>query len=240
VPDEARAPHAGVMAEDATAITLNIDGPVEDVGALADAGILGRVRRVEFVETGTATVVNVLRSLPHVRSVTFVEDQHAMATVRAIDTCLPHSVQSLNFAGFETTTFNDSVAVALCRSPRMAQLRHLALYNCNLRQRGALAIANGTFRCLEALHLGLGHDSANRVGANGAGALAQALPHLRTLDLSFNAIGDRGARVLCRARKRGCLRSLEELYLQGNGITDVGLAALRGSPLAGHVVDLDL
>jgi uncharacterized protein (TIGR02996 family) len=231
------ADHADALAKVAVEMTLNIEDPDDDVQALADHVLLERVRRLEFGEDATSrnVVARLLRAprLTGVRSVTFVDDQHAAETVRAIDGHLPNTVRALNFAGYRVTTFNDAVAAELCRSPRVAQLEHLALYNCNLRKAGAQAIGNGTFRGLETLYLGLGNHTANSVGAEGIEALA-SLTRLRTLDLDFNSIGDKGVRALHR------FRNVESLHLQANGITDKGIAALCDSPLLHQLTVLDL
>ncbi len=217
--------------QDGDALTLIINGP-DDVAALTGSPLLDRVLRVEFNST-QETVAPILGMLPNVRSVTFVDDPHAAETVRAVDEHLPNTVRALNFAGFMATTFDDDTAAALCRSPRVAQLEHLALYNCNLTQRGAHAIGGGTFRELKALHLGLGHSTMNRIGPEGVAALTP-LSHLVTLDLGFNHIGDQGVRSL-RA-----FRNLTELHLQGNGITNKGLLALCDLPFLHRLTFLDL
>jgi hypothetical protein len=208
-------------------LTLTIESP-DDLDVLAGSPELDRVLRVEFTVTAGTVIAETLRALPNVRSVTFVDDENALQTVRTIDAQLPNSVRAVNFAGYAATNFNDYTAAILCGSPRVAQLEHLALYNCNLSQMGALAIANGTFEGLRALRLGLGHQSRNLIGANGVIALAKgtALKNLETLELEFNEIGDRGVAALC---KSALVHQLTLLDLSHNGITSKGLARLAAT-----------
>jgi hypothetical protein len=214
------------------AVTLIIDAP-EDVRALTRSALLGRVLRVEFNVTSGDTVAKTFELLPDVQSVTFIDDENALATVKAIDSHLPNTVRALTFAGFMATTFDNDAAAILCRSPRVAPLEHLALYNCNLTRQGAKAIGSGTFHNLTALHLGLGNYTMNHIGPDGVQHLTP-LTRLTTLDLDYNHIGDKGVRAL-RA-----FPGLEQLHLQANDITNRGLLALCDAPFLRELGFLDL
>lgn len=214
------------------AVTLIIDAP-DDVRALTGSPLLGRVLRVEFNVTTGDTVAKTLQMLPNVQSVTFIDDENALNTVKTVGSHLPNTVRALNFAGFMATTFNDDVAAILCRSPRLVQLEHLALYNCNLTRQGAKAIGSGTFHNLTALHLGLGNYTMNHIGADGVRHLT-ALTGLTTLDLDFNHIGDKGVRAL------HSFRHLERLHLQANDISNKGILTLCDAPFLAGLSYLDL
>jgi hypothetical protein len=80
------------------------------------------------------------------------------------------------------------------------------------------------------------------IGAEGARALAAALPHaplLQTLDLRFNSIGADGARALAAALPHAPL--LKMLDVRFNSIGDEGVRALAVAlPLAPQLRTLDL
>jgi hypothetical protein len=231
--------HADALAEVSVELTLRIEDVDTDLGPLADHPLLDRVQRVEFGEDVTehqdflAEFFQAPR-LTSLRSATFTDDSSAAGTVRTIHEHLPPTVTSLNFAGFVKTTFDDSVARALCSSPRVAQLANLGLYNCNLTAAGAEAIGDGTFTGLTALNLGTGHHTRNDIGAEGVRALTP-LTRLTRLDLDSNGIGDRGVRPLRRA-----FRQLRRLYLRANDISDKGLTMLCDAPVIRRLEFLDL
>jgi Leucine-rich repeat (LRR) protein len=202
------------------------------------------VRHLTFLEEATdGGLVADLLSAPgfsDLRAVSFHDDENAKNTVRAVISHLPDTVRSLHFLGHMSTTFDDAVAADLASSPRVAQLEHLTLYNCNLREDGAVALGRGTFRELEGLRLGRGQYSRNMIGPNGTIAIAESLDFLESLDLDFNSIGDRGVRALRSASRRHRLQLLHELHLQANEITDDGIEALCQSALVHQLTLLDL
>ncbi|CAK0906553.1 unnamed protein product, partial [Prorocentrum cordatum] len=92
----------------------------------------------------------------------------------------------------------------------------------------AAVLASGAAPRLQRLYL-----SSNRVGDEGAAALAEALrapgalPRLQRLYLFDNRVGDEGAAALAEAlRAPGALPSLQALGLDGNRVGDEGAAAL--------------
>lgn len=231
--------HADALAEVSVELTLRIEDVDTPLGPLADHPLLERVQRVEFGEdvTGHQDFLAEFFQAPrltNLRSVTFTDDPSAAETVRTVDEYLPLTVTSLNFAGFMTTTFDDSIARELCSSPRVAQLENLGLYNCNLTAEGAAAVGDGTFPGLTALHLGMGHHARNHIGADGVKALGP-LTRLSHLDLDFNNLGDRGIRSLRRA-----FRHLRRLHLRANNISDKGLTMLCDAPVIRQLEFLDL
>ena len=82
-----------------------------------------------------------------------------------------------------------------------------------------------TQQCLHLANKGLGDKEATLLAA---GALA--LPQLTQVDLSFNKIGDTGARALARAANLfGAFERVECWLLSMNEIDDEGLGALAGA-----------
>lgn len=116
----------------------------------------------------------------------------------------------------------DSV-MALAKAPWLAELEELDLGGNQLREPGALALAEVPFSRLRRLALascGIARDSARRL------LRSPHLTRLRQLRLHENAIGDAGAIALARSR----MRSIEDLDLQTCAIGDAGVAELAGSP----------
>jgi uncharacterized protein (TIGR02996 family) len=234
-------PYADRLDEVAPTLTLNVE-PSEKTAFPAHR-VFSRVRHLDFDEYATedGALAGILASpgLTGLRTVSLYDDEQAKESVEAIDAHLPDTVTTLNFVGFMSTTFTDKVAAQLSRSPRVSQLRHLVLYNCNVLEAGAQALAHGGFQALETLRLGIGQYSRNIVGPMGAAAIANgsAMQYLTELDLDFNDITDDGVSALASGTS---LQFLEELHLQANGITDKGLAALCDSPLLHQLTLLDL
>jgi uncharacterized protein (TIGR02996 family) len=124
---------------------------------------------------------------------------------------------------------------ALCRSPYLTNLTHLAL-GLNALDGDAAKIIAGTsaLRNLTDLELCL-----NEITAEGARALA-ASPHLRQLarlDLGCNWIGDEGIAALLYSPVLG---GIQEVDLSSNLLTDATLEALGRSPHLRHLRRLDL
>lgn len=114
---------------------------------------------------------------------------------------------------------------------RMPTVRSLQLQGCELGTEGVTSLAENLGYARALLHLDL---TDNRMGADGAAAVAASLPPtLEELLLARNAIGDRGATTLATAlvRKRKCV--LRTLVLASNGLRDaaaVALAEALGAP----------
>eukprot|EP00931_Biecheleriopsis_adriatica_P056690 TRINITY_DN33603_c0_g1_i2.p1 TRINITY_DN33603_c0_g1~~TRINITY_DN33603_c0_g1_i2.p1 ORF type:complete len:398 (+),score=124.36 TRINITY_DN33603_c0_g1_i2:123-1316(+) len=66
----------------------------------------------------------------------------------------------------------------------------------------------------------------------------QGPPNLRILFLSGNSIGDLGLAALCDATAFGALANLERLYLNGNKISDGGMAEMSGAMAGGRLANL--
>jgi uncharacterized protein (TIGR02996 family) len=113
-------------------------------------------------------------------------------------------------------------ALALAKAPWLAELEELDLGGNELRDPGALALAQVPFSRLRRLALascGIVRDSARRL------LRSPHLARLRQLRLHENAIGDAGAIAIARSR----MRSIEDLDLQTCAIGDDGVRELAGS-----------
>ena len=118
------------------------------------------------------------------------------------------------------------------KSKAMARLEELSLYNNNLGDEGAAAIATaaaaGGLPRLESLCL------ASKIGDAGVQALASAFaggafPKLDWLGLSRNKIGDAGLIAIAEALEKGALPELKSLFLNNNSIGDEGMKALMAA-----------
>jgi uncharacterized protein (TIGR02996 family) len=147
----------------------------------------------------------------------------------------------------------DEGAEVLARSPHLKRLTTLDLYESALEVRGVRALAHSaSLAGLTTLVLGGActdgdgdawvsalveppaqltrlnylHLSFNYIGDKGARALTRApqLASLSSLDLKYNEIGAKGARALAESPHLGGLRALN---LRGNGLNEDALAALR-------------
>src|SRR5262249_16154466 len=117
--------------------------------------------------------------------------------------------------------------------PGLAGLKMLDVSHCDLRDRGAIALAAAPkLSGLRWLFI-----NSNQVGAVGIKALLPKLPALTMLDLSDNLLRGDAARALAGVKTP---RSRRVLNLAGNGIDDAGVAALAGSPRLKKLVGLDL
>jgi uncharacterized protein (TIGR02996 family) len=151
------------------------------------------------------------------------------------------------------SALGDEGAELLARSPHLKRLTTLDLYESALEARGVRALArSASLAGLTTLVLGGActdgdgdawvsalveppaqltrlsylHLSFNYIGDKGARALASAahLANLTTLDLKYNQVGAKGARALAESPHLGGLRALN---LRGNGLDEAAQAALR-------------
>lgn len=111
------------------------------------------------------------------------------------------------------TIRSDSELDAWLASGGLRGVRTLVAWNLTLTDAGACALA-GAVGARDLVDVDL---SWNRIGAQGAAALAGALPQLRALRLYHNDVGAEGARAVADAAP-----SLERLNLCGNGVGDDG------------------
>jgi uncharacterized protein (TIGR02996 family) len=112
-------------------------------------------------------------------------------------------------------------AEMLAGSPHLGGLRRLELSNNDLGPYGAAQLGHGNPR---PAHLGL---ALNNLRAAGVEALlgTPLAAHLRSLDLSGNGIGDRGARALAESPYLG---GLSYLYINLTALAPADQARLRG------------
>jgi uncharacterized protein (TIGR02996 family) len=112
---------------------------------------------------------------------------------------------------------------ALAQAPWLAELEELDLGGNELRDPGAIALAQVPFSRLRRLAL-----ASCSIGKHGARSLLRSahLARLRQLRLHENPIGDGGAVAIARSR----MRSIEDLDLQRCAIGDGGVSELAGSP----------
>jgi uncharacterized protein (TIGR02996 family) len=126
---------------------------------------------------------------------------------------------------------------ALVGAPVLARLRTLRLLNLSLDPGDARALAASGLTRLQRLDLGWGSYNPNRVGPEGAAAIASSLSlsGLTQLVLDFNHVGDEGLAALARS---STLQQLVQLSLKGNELGDAGLRALaegEGLPALIHL-----
>eukprot|EP00928_Gymnodinium_smaydae_P007539 TRINITY_DN12700_c0_g1_i2.p1 TRINITY_DN12700_c0_g1~~TRINITY_DN12700_c0_g1_i2.p1 ORF type:complete len:1022 (-),score=183.04 TRINITY_DN12700_c0_g1_i2:479-3544(-) len=126
--------------------------------------------------------------------------------------------------GLQHNAIGGSGALALATALQtVASLRELLLYSNKLGASGAVAITRALPPQLTALDIG-----SNCIGDAGARGVANALgthPSLRELHLDYNDIGDDGGRALVHFV--GNCRTVERLWLHGNSLSEVVLAALE-------------
>ncbi len=108
-----------------------------------------------------------------------------------------------------------------------AALRRLGIFNCDVGDAGAAALADAlqVNTTLTSLHF-----YYNKIGSDGAVALAGALKVNKTLTtfaFELNFIGDAGGVALADALQFNT--ALKRLRLHGNGIEDAGMAAIANS-----------
>lgn len=130
------------------------------------------------------------------------------------------------------------LAAQLCDGPVACALSQLNL-SCNKLDDASVAalakpIARGRLQ-----RVALAHCAVSAVGAGElAAALAAPGCALTHLDVSHNAVGDRGAAALVRAVQRSA--SVQALNLAGNALTDQVCDAFDGSFAASALAQLDL
>lgn len=240
--------HADALLTVAPTLRLRLEDLTVNDPALArllDHPLMERVEQIDVSESdddlderGVRLLLTASR-LRRLRAFSLFDADCNPQTVRAVAEHLPTTVTSLSFVGFMSTTVNDDAIAVLAGSPRLAQLAHLTLYNCNLRGAGASHLATSPYLTgLKTLRLGLGQYTLNQIGADGAAALAEATfaPGLAHLDLDFNDIGDAGLRALTDGR----LAAIRILRLQRNLLSDGPVTELLRSPLAQRLEVLDL
>ena len=145
----------------------------------------------------------------------------------------PASVVSLAmFSG----DFGASEARVLADARSLDRLRRLELFQCEIGDEGARALAStSAFPRLVELAVS-GTDGVHTIGAAGTAALADAreLGELELLDLSRNRIGDGGARAIAGSPR---MARFQHLILHRCGVGD-GARALAASPYLGALRSL--
>jgi len=139
--------------------------------------------------------------------------------------------------------FGDAGMQALCEGlgcGAAPSLRSLNLARCQFGRAGAEALAaalgRGAFPKIESLHL-----YGNPVGNRGVTALAASLsklPALTTLYLGRCEIDDEGVASLVDNLGKDDFKALEKLFLNGNKVTDAGVAKLLAALNAGGLPKL--
>ena len=102
---------------------------------------------------------------------------------------------------------------------------HLNLHGLGFGDKGAVYLASRLWECVPLEYLSL---SDNKIGNEGAIALAQVLPrtHITKLALLYNRISNEGAIALASELPRTCIKTL---YLDSNQIGNEGATALASA-----------
>jgi len=129
--------------------------------------------------------------------------------------------------------FSSKAPAAIAASRTLGELQQLFLASCPLGDAGATALVTSAqlpaLRVLNLARTQCGHDTLEALGAGDLGA------RLVSLDLSHNAVDDRGLGALVAGRR---LDRLERLVLDGVMLSPAGIRALTAAPLATHLRSL--
>jgi uncharacterized protein (TIGR02996 family) len=216
----------------------------EALAQLGSHGLMEQVRSLQFGEG--ATVDSALRLLTSARwkrlaSCSLFDAQGFQKNAAALCEAIPETLRTLSLIGFISTDFDDASAAVLAGSPKLSSLEHLRLWNCNLHEAGAQALARSPHLArLRSLWLGLGQYTLNKIHAAGCAALAEpgALPALEVLDLDFNDVGDAGWLPVVESGK---LARFTELRLQKCSLSDASAVPMfAGATRLDALTTLDL
>ena len=199
-------------------------GAIGDGLLVALVGSLASLRRLRMTalgvgERGVASLVSG-RGCAQLATLDLTGNAIGSAAVQALAGSAQLQPAVLRLASCELSRAS---VEALAKAPWLAELEELDLGGNQLRDPGALALAQVPFSRLRRLAL-----ASCGIGRDGARALLRSphLARLRQLRLHENALGDAGALALARSR----MRSIEDLDLQACAIGDDGVIELAGSP----------
>lgn len=240
---------ADELARVAPLSVLTVEAPdEEDAGDGLAAGflelaLLERVRTLHLGEGMSAAALAKALAAPRLaglESASLFDGGGFPEAIEALARGIPASLRRLSLVGFMTTDFDDRCAEVLSSSPSVAALEHLRLWNCNLREGGARALARSPhLQALRSLELGLGQYTLNKIGEAGCRALAGegSLPRLASLDLDFNDVGDAGWLAMVQS---GRLARFTSLRLQRCLLSDVSAVPMFEAGRLDELVTLDL
>jgi uncharacterized protein (TIGR02996 family) len=235
------------IAARAPIVSVKIDDVDDEIlRRLAASPHLARLQHVELAGQASADGFHALSSSPHLRpgvslSCSFEVGPGARGLAGGRSA---NRIAKLSVAG----DLDDDAIAAIARMPRLSAFTHLDGAACPGAGR---ALAAAPMLAEVVIGEGLGQegalaltrsDSLRRIvlrgaglTAAGAGELVRGLsPELRLLAISFDELGDEGARAIAGAPQLGRLIELELNY---TGMTAAGLAAIVASP---HLDALEL
>jgi uncharacterized protein (TIGR02996 family) len=206
------------------------DEPSSRLAVARDVAADPRLARVELLATGLRWGAEGLAALlgsPHLgglRGLHIADPDCQVYAGEAIASARLPSLEFLALRGDYQGEMGDPGVVALARA-ELPALRDLALLNVSCGEASARALAaSSTLTQLHGLDFGYGSYNPNRIGPNGAAAIAESanFTQLRRLILDFNGIGDEGLAALAASPHLGALHYLS---LKSASITDAGLRA---------------
>jgi uncharacterized protein (TIGR02996 family) len=189
-----------------------------------------RLARVELLATGVRWGADGLAALlgspylGNLRGLHIADSDCQAYAGEAIAAARLPSLEFLALRGDYEGEMGDPGVIALARA-ELPALRDLALLNVSCGEASARALATSTtLTQLHGLDFGWGSYNPNRIGPNGAAAIAESanFSALRRLILDFNGIGDDGLAALAASPHLGALHYLS---LKSASITDAGLRA---------------
>jgi uncharacterized protein (TIGR02996 family) len=229
---------AAALEREAPLANLTIEAPDEEgaetfAPGFLELGLLERVRALHLGEgcsAGDAARALAAPRLARLSRFSLFDGQGFPAAIGPLSEALSPALRDLAFIGLASTYFDDACAARLAAAPGVTGLEHLRLWNCNLREAGALALARSpNLAKLRSLFLGLGQYTRNQIGPRGCAALAAeaALPSLEVLDLDFNDVGDEGWLAMVGSGK---LARFTELRLQRCQLGDASALPMWTAP----------
>lgn len=190
-----------------------------------------RLDRVELLATGVRwgepafAALLASEHLTSLRALQIADEDCQVYAGHALAGAHLPGLELLALCGDWAAQMSDAGIAALARA-HLPALRDLALLNllCSFESARALA-ASSTLTQLQGLDFGWGSYNANRIGADGAIAIAGSpnFAQLRRLVLDFNLIADDGLAALANSAHLGALRTLS---LKSCDLGDAGLRAL--------------
>jgi uncharacterized protein (TIGR02996 family) len=211
------------------------DEPSSHLAVARDLAADPRLARVELLATGLRWGADGLATLlgsPHLGNLRGLHiadpDCQAYAGEAIAAARLPR-LEFLALRGDYQGEMGDPGVIALARA-ELPALRDLALLNVSCGEASARALATSpTLTQLHGLDFGYGSYNPNRIGPNGAAAIAESanFTQLRRLILDFNGIGDDGIAALATSPHLGALHYLS---LKSASITDEGLRTFASGP----------
>jgi Ran GTPase-activating protein (RanGAP) involved in mRNA processing and transport len=220
--------------------TLHLrDGEItaDEARALGGSPCLGRLATLRLLRvrlpSAVASALALTDGLPSLAILDLVACNELGPSATAVLSEWPR-LQQLDTLRLNRNPLRDAGVQALVRSGKPERLRILELNACQIGPKGARALAGSPhLGSLVTLWL-----RTNKLGDEGAIALAggKGLPRLASLQLSNNGITSQGVQALAK-RPPGQLKSLD---LSWNALGAEGVADLAASPALGQLESLDL